>query len=297
MPIETNSNFAAIDIGSNAIRLLIAKVEEYDNLTNIKKLSLTRVPIRLGEDVFDNGKISDHKENQIIKSMQAFKLLMEVYGIKSLKACATSAMREARNSKKIIEAVKYHSGIDIELIHGKKEANLIFSSFQTQTLNKRNEYLFIDVGGGSTEITVFSKGKRIKSKSFEIGTVRSLQGKVKKEVWDKLDEWLSELKKDVDSIIAIGTGGNINRYFKLSKNDHMEPVSYEQLETIYNNLKDLTVEERIHKYRLRSDRADVIEPAGKIYLTIMKRCGIDSILVPKVGLTDGIVYEMYKSSK
>lgn len=297
MPIETNSNFAAIDIGSNAIRLLIAKVEEYDNLTNIKKLSLTRVPIRLGEDVFDNGKISDHKENQIIKSMQAFKLLMEVYGIKSLKACATSAMREARNSKKIIEAVKYHSGIDIELIHGKKEANLIFSSFQTQTLNKKNEYLFIDVGGGSTEITVFSKGKRIKSKSFEIGTVRSLQGKVKKEVWDKLDEWLSELKKDVDSIIAIGTGGNINRYFKLSKNDHMEPVSYEQLETIYNNLKDLTVEERIHKYRLRSDRADVIEPAGKIYLTIMKRCGIDSILVPKVGLTDGIVYEMYKSSK
>lgn len=297
MPIETNSNFAAIDIGSNAIRLLIAKVEEYDNLTNIKKLSLTRVPIRLGEDVFDNGKISDHKENQIIKSMQAFKLLMEVYGIKSLKACATSAMREARNSKKIIEAVKYHSGIDIELIHGKKEANLIFSSFQTQTLNKKNEYLFIDVGGGSTEITVFSKGKRIKSKSFEIGTVRSLQGKVKKEVWDKLDEWLSELKKDVDNIIAIGTGGNINRYFKLSKNDHMEPVSYEQLETTYNNLKDLTVEERIHKYRLRSDRADVIEPAGKIYLTIMKKCGIDSILVPKVGLTDGIVYEMYKSSK
>lgn len=277
--------------------MLIAKVEEYDNLTHIKKLSLIRVPIRLGEDVFDNGKISDHKENQIIKSMQAFKLLMEVYGIKSLKACATSAMREARNSKKIIDAVRYHANIDIELIHGKKEANLIFSSFQTKSLNKKNEYLFIDVGGGSTEITVFSKGKRIKSKSFEIGTVRSLQGKVKKNNWDKLDEWLSELKKDVSSIIAIGTGGNINRYFKLSKNDHMQPVSYSQLKDLYDSLKDLSVEERIKKFRLRSDRADVIEPAGKIYLTIMKKCGIDNILVPKVGLTDGIIYEMYKTSK
>jgi exopolyphosphatase/guanosine-5'-triphosphate,3'-diphosphate pyrophosphatase len=294
MPLENNNNFAAIDIGSNAIRLLLAKVEEHGNLTHIKKLSLTRVPIRLGEDVFGNGQISDQKENEIIKSMQAFKLLMEVYNIRNYRACATSAMREAKNSQKIIEAIKYHSNIDIELINGKKEADLIFSSFQTQSFNKTHEYLFIDVGGGSTEITIFSKGKRIRSKSFEIGTVRALKKKVKPETWDKLDEWLSEFKKEVSDFVAIGTGGNINRYFKICRNKHMEPVSYSQLKNIYDDIKKLSIEERIRKYRLRADRADVIEPAGKIYLTIMKKCGIKSIIVPKVGLTDGIIYNMYK---
>lgn len=297
MQSDNNNNFAAIDIGSNAIRLLLAKVEERENVTQIKKLSLTRVPIRLGADVFDLGRISDKKENEIIKSMQAFRLLMEVYNVRNYRACATSAMREASNSKKIIEAVKYHSNIDIELINGKKEADLIFTSLHTQNLNKKKEYIFIDVGGGSTEITIFSKGKRVKSKSFEIGTVRALKKKVKPETWDSLDKWLNEFKKEVSNFVAIGTGGNINRYFKISKNDHMEPVSYMQLKGIYDNMKKLSVEERITKYRLRVDRADVIEPAGKIYLTIMKKCGIDSIIVPKVGLSDGIVYNMYKEIK
>ncbi len=296
MSINTKNNYAAIDIGSNAVRLLIAHVVELKEYTQIKKLSLTRVPIRLGEDVFATGKISDFKENAMIKTMQSFKLLMDVYGIKDYRACATSAMREAKNSKKIIEAINYHTGIEIELINGKIEADLIFSSIYTHALSKKEAYIFIDVGGGSTEITVYRKGKRIKAKSFPLGTVRMLQGKVKDTVWDNLDEWLGELKKDDTHYTAIGTGGNINRYFKLSKNDYLEPMSYDKFKSLYDAIKELTPEERIEQYRLRYDRADVIEPAGKIYLTIMKKCGIKKIIVPKVGLTDGIVYDMYSNN-
>lgn len=296
MPAKTNKNFAAIDIGSNAIRLLIAQVEENKEITSIKKLSLTRVPIRLGEDVFGNGAISHQKENAIIKTMQAFKLLMQVYNIVDYRACATSAMREADNSKKIIDAVKYHSGINIDLINGKIEANLIYNSFHTKAINKAKAYVFIDVGGGSTEITIYKKNKRIKAKSFPIGTVRSLKGKVTKENWSELNEWLGEIKEEAGQYLAVGTGGNVNRYFKLSKNDYMEPMTYFQFKSIYEEVKSLSVKERIEKMRLRYDRADVIEPAGKIYLTIMKKCGINEIIVPKVGLSDGIVYDLFKKS-
>ncbi len=287
-------NYAAIDIGSNAIRLLIARPEEINGVLNIKKLSLTRVPIRLGEDVFGKGKISDDKENAFIKTMQAFKLLMEVYNIKDYRACATSAMREAKNKEKIVTAVKYHTGINIELINGKIEADLIYNTFFTRLLDKKQAYLFIDVGGGSTEITVYRKGKRLKSKSFPLGTVRALQDKIKDSSWEELDQWLFDLKNETGEFMAIGTGGNINRYFKLSKNDYLEPLSYRKFKSIYDSLKDLTPQERIDKYRLRYDRADVIEPAGRIYLTIMKKCGINKILVPKVGLSDGIVYDLYQ---
>lgn len=294
MSLNDKDNYAAIDIGSNAIRLLIAHVEELSEFTQVKKLSLTRVPIRLGEDAFGAGKISDFKENAMIKTMQSFKLLMEVYGIKRYRACATSAMREAKNSKKIIEAIKYHTGIEIELIDGKIEANLIFNSLFTYALSKKGSYLFVDVGGGSTEITVFKKGKRVNSKSFKIGTVRALQGKEKEETWSELDKYLDKLKKQDDNYVAVGTGGNINRYFKISNKPYLEPLKYNELKAIYDDIAPLSIMERVQKYYLRYDRADVIEPAGKIYLTIMKKCGIEDIIVPKVGLTDGIVYQMYK---
>lgn len=294
MSLNDKDNYAAIDIGSNAIRLLIAHVEELSDFTQVKKLSLTRVPIRLGEDAFDTGKITDYKENAMIKTMQSFRLLMDVYGIKRYRACATSAMREAKNSKKIIEAIKYHTGIDIELIDGKIEANLIFNSLFTYALSKKGSYLFVDVGGGSTEITVFKKGKRVNSKSFKIGTVRELKGKVKKQAWEDLDKYLEKLKKQEDDFVAVGTGGNINRYFKISNKPYLEPITYKELKGLYSDIASMTVAERIKKYRLRYDRADVIEPAGKIYTTIMKKCGIDHIIVPKVGLSDGMVYQMHK---
>lgn len=297
MSLNDKNNYAAIDIGSNAIRLLIANVEDLQDVTQVKKLSLTRVPIRLGEDVFGGGEISTKKENAIIKSMQSFKLLMEVYGIKQYRACATSAMREAKNSSKIIEAIKYHTDIDIELIDGKIEANLIFNSLFTYALNKKGSYLFIDVGGGSTEITVFKKGKRVDSRSFKIGTVRALKNKVKKQTWDDLYKYLDKFKKADDEYTVVGTGGNINRFFKISGKPYLAPLLFEELKDIYDELKPMSVKDRIKKYYLRYDRADVIEPAGRIYLSIMKRSGTKNIIVPKVGLSDGMVYQMHKENK
>jgi exopolyphosphatase / guanosine-5'-triphosphate,3'-diphosphate pyrophosphatase len=286
--------YAAIDIGSNGMRLLIAKVVELNGVTSVQKLSLVRVPIRLGEDVFNEGVISEEKKEKFIKTIKAYKLLMDIYQVKDFRAVATSAMREAKNGNEIANLIKKETDIDISLIDGKMEADLIFSTIYTQNINKSDSYLFIDVGGGSTEITIFNKGKRVESKSFKIGTVRLLQGKVEEENWKELDEWLNNVVNSDKDFKAIGTGGNINRYFKLSRNNHLEPVKLDVLNELYSDLNSLTKEERAEKYRLRYDRADVIVPAGKIYLTILERCGINEIIVPKIGLSDGIVYYLYK---
>ncbi|MEN8838902.1 MAG: exopolyphosphatase [Flavobacteriales bacterium] len=286
--------YAAIDIGSNGMRLLIAKVVENKGVTSVQKLSLVRVPIRLGEDVFNDGIISDEKKNQFVKTIKAYKLLMDIYQVKDFRAVATSAMREARNGNEIANLIKKETDIDISLIDGKMEADLIFSTIYTQNISKNDSYLFIDVGGGSTEITIFNKGKRVESKSFKIGTVRLLQNKVEEQNWEELDNWLNNVVNSEKDFKAIGTGGNINRYFKLSRNNHLEPVKQTVLKELYEDLNALTTEERAEKYRLRYDRADVIVPAGKIYLTILEKCGIDEIIVPKIGLSDGIVYYLYK---
>jgi exopolyphosphatase/guanosine-5'-triphosphate,3'-diphosphate pyrophosphatase len=269
-------------------------VVENKGVTSIQKLSLVRVPIRLGEDVFNDGIISDEKKNQFVKTIKAYKLLMDIYQVKDFRAIATSAMREARNGNEIANLIKKETDIDISLIDGKMEADLIFSTIYTQNINKNDSYLFIDVGGGSTEITIFNQGKRVESKSFKIGTVRLLQNKVEEQNWEELDDWLNNVVNSEKDIKAIGTGGNINRYFKLSRNNHLEPVKLKVLKELYEDLNALTTEERTEKYRLRYDRADVIVPAGKIYLTILEKCGIDEIIVPKIGLSDGIVYYLYK---
>ena len=289
--------YAAIDIGSNGIRLLIAKVVEINGITSVQKLSLTRVPIRLGEDVFTNGSISEEKIKLFLKTIRAFKLLIEIYQVKDFRAVATSAMREAKNGNEIAALIKEKTDIDISLIDGKMEADLIFSTIHTQKISKDDSYLFIDVGGGSTEITIFDKGKRADSKSFKIGTVRLLEGKVNEKNWKELSSWLKNVSNSDKNFKAIGTGGNINRYFKLANNKYLEPVKYEVINELYQDLESLTKEERAEKYRLRYDRADVIVPAGKIYLTVLEQCGIDEIIVPKIGLSDGIVYYLYKNNQ
>ena len=286
--------YAAIDIGSNGMRLLIAKVVEVNGFTSVQKLSLTRVPIRLGEDVFNSGYISDEKKDLFIKTIKAFKLLIEIYQVKDFRAVATSAMREAKNGNEIAALIKSETDIDISLIDGKMEADLIFSTIHTQNISKNDSYLFIDVGGGSTEITIFDKGKRSESKSFKIGTVRLLEDKVQDSDWEQLNDWLKNVSNSDKNFKAIGTGGNINRYFKLSYNKYLEPVKYEKLKELYEDLSSLSKEQRAEKYRLRYDRADVIVPAGKIYLNVLEKCGIDEIIVPKIGLSDGIVYYLYK---
>ncbi len=286
--------YAAIDIGSNGMRLLIAKVIDIKGVTSVQKLSLVRVPIRLGEDVFKEGSISEEKKNQFIKTIKAYKLLMDIYQVKDFRAVATSAMREAQNGNEIASLIKKETDIDISLIDGKMEADLIFSTIHTQKISKNDSYLFIDVGGGSTEITIFNKGKRVESKSFKIGTVRLLQQKVEEHHWEELDSWLNNVVNSDKDFKAIGTGGNINRYFKLSRNNHLEPVKLDVLQSLYSDLGSLTTEERAEKYRLRYDRADVIVPAGEIYLKILEKCGIEEIIVPKIGLSDGIVYFLYK---
>lgn len=295
--MKNKKKYAAIDIGSNGIRLLIASVSEKNRLIHVHKLSLVRVPIRLGEDVFETGEIGKEKQKRFLKAIKAYKLLMEVYGVSQYRACATSAMREAKNGTEICKNIKKETGISIELINGKEESDLLFSTLFTQKIDKKGNYLFIDVGGGSTEVTIFEEGKRIKSKSFKIGTVRLLQNKVKEKVWEEMDNWLEFINQGNKKYIGIGTGGNINRYFKMSNNEYLEPLKSNILNNYYQELKQLNPEERAEKYRLRKDRADVIVPAGKIYLSILQKCEIEEIIVPKIGLSDGMVYTLYLNNR
>lgn len=286
--------FAAIDIGSNAVRLLIADVIETEKDLSIKKLSLTRVPIRLGASVFETGKITGSKAKALAKTMKAFRYLIDVYNVKDFRACATSAMREAENSEEVIKKVEEYSGIHIELINGHTEANLIFSTFKSQKLDPLQNYLYIDVGGGSTEITLLKHGKRVSARSFKIGTVRVLKNKVKPQLWDDMRKWVAKISANETDVTAIGTGGNINRLFKMSKLGYGELMTSKQLETLHNEVKKMSFKQRVDKLRLRPDRADVIVPAGEIYTTILEVAKIDKISVPKIGLSDGIALYLYR---
>ncbi|MBL8001012.1 MAG: exopolyphosphatase [Flavobacteriales bacterium] len=292
-PIDRDLTYAAIDIGSNAVRLLVGEVIEREDHPIIKKQTLVRVPIRLGEDVFDSGAISNAKRDYLIKTLKAFRLLSEVYGVRYMRCCATSAMREATNSDEVRTRVEMESGVHIETIAGKLEADLIVSTFWTQDLLKDRSYLYIDVGGGSTELTWLEKGHRVKSASFKVGTVRTLKGKVNPGVWDDIRAFLEDLRKEHGQLMAIGTGGNINRIFKENGNLFGEPLTHADIQRQRDRIAGFSYEDRIKLLRLRPDRADVIIPAADIFLRILADAEIEEIFVPKVGLADGIIYDLY----
>jgi exopolyphosphatase/guanosine-5'-triphosphate,3'-diphosphate pyrophosphatase len=289
--------FAAIDIGSNAIRLLIANVIiSEDREPQFKKSSLVRVPIRLGADAFTNdGIISDANVNRMISAMEAFKLLMNVHGVERYRACATSAIREASNGEKVTEQVLSQTGVKIDIIGGKEEAAIISSTDLNELIEGDNSYLYVDVGGGSTEFTLFSKGKIVNSKSFKMGTVRLLSNKktVNKEIFANVEKWIKRNTKDLKGVSLIGSGGNINKLFKMSGRTEGKPISFIYLNAQYQFLKQMSYNDRVSELSLNPDRADVIVPATKIYLSAMKWSGARKIYVPKIGLSDGIIKTLY----
>jgi exopolyphosphatase/guanosine-5'-triphosphate,3'-diphosphate pyrophosphatase len=286
--------FAAIDIGSNAMRLLISNVVEQEGKEpQFNKSSLVRVPIRLGQDAFTVGEISEESIERMVDAMKAFNLLMKVHKVERYMAFATSAMREAYNAKEVVALIKKKADIKIEIIDGKKEAAIIASTDLHHLLKTDETYLFVDVGGGSTEFTLFSDGKMINSKSFKAGTVRLLNNMVCDVVWDEIEKWIKTNTADYDEVTLIGSGGNINKLFKMSGKMQEKPLSYIYINSQYAFLNSLTYEQRIAELGLNSDRADVIIHATRIYLNAMKWSGARQIYVPKIGLSDGIVKAMY----
>jgi exopolyphosphatase / guanosine-5'-triphosphate,3'-diphosphate pyrophosphatase len=286
--------YAAIDIGSNAMRLLIANiVEEEGKETQFSKSSLVRVPIRLGQDAFTVGEISPENIERMCDAMKAFNLLMKVHKVECYKAFATSAMREAYNAKEVVALIKKKADIKIEIIDGKKEAAIIASTDLHHLLKTDETYLFVDVGGGSTEFTLFSNGKMVNSRSFKAGTVRLLNEMVHDVVWEEIEKWIKINTADYEEVTLIGSGGNINKLFKMSGKQQDKPLSYIYINSQYAYLSSLSYEQRISQLGLNSDRADVIVPATRIYLNAMKWSGARQIYVPKIGLSDGIVKAMY----
>ncbi len=286
--------YAAIDIGSNAMRLLITNIVEQEGKeTQFNKSALIRVPIRLGQDAFTVGEISAENINRMVDAMEAFRLLMKVYKIEKYKACATSAMREAYNGKEVVATIREKSQIDIDIIDGKVEAAIIASSDLHSFLSTDKTYLYVDVGGGSTEFSLFSNGRMIASKSFKNGTVRLLNNMVNEIVWVEIEKWIKMVCDPYDAITLIGSGGNINKIHKLSEKHPDKPLSYVYLVSQYQYFSSLTYEQRIAELGLNTDRADVIIPATQIYLNAMKWSGARQIYVPKIGLSDGIVKALY----
>jgi exopolyphosphatase/guanosine-5'-triphosphate,3'-diphosphate pyrophosphatase len=290
----TLKKFAAIDIGSNAMRLLVVNIVEQEGKeTQFNKSALVRVPIRLGQDAFTVGEISEENSNRMCDAMKAFNLLMKVHKVEAYRAFATSAMREAYNGKEVVALIKKKADLKIEIIDGKKEAAIIASTEIKHLLVNDQSYLFVDVGGGSTEFTVFSDGKIVSSKSFKAGTVRLLNNMVCDVVWAEIEKWIKTYTADFDDIALIGSGGNINKIFKMSGKTPEKPLSYMYMNSQYTFLNSLTYEQRIAELGLNPDRADVIIPAVRIYLNAMKWSGARQIYVPKIGLSDGIVKAMY----
>lgn len=288
--------FAAIDIGSNAVRLLFGNVYEGKEGPIFKKADLVRVPLRLGEDAFLQKRISEEKADKLVTVMKSFCHLIKFYEVTDLRACATSAMREAVNAPEIVARVKKETGINIEIIDGKTEAQIIYSNHIAETLDKNYDYLYIDVGGGSTEITLFSREQIVTSRSFNVGTIRMLNDLVTREQWSEFKNWVKETTKDHRRpLIAIGSGGNINKIFKMSRKKQNRPLSYAKLKTIYEMLDAFTLDERIKILGLNPDRADVIVPASRIFLTIMKIAETDKLLVPQIGMADGLIHLLYEA--
>lgn len=290
----TIKRYAAIDIGSNAMRLLVSNIVEQEGKeTQFNKSSLVRVPIRLGQDVFTVGEISDENIERMIDAMKAYKLLMKVHKVEHYKACATSAMREADNNREIVEIIQREADIDIDIIDGKKEASIIASSDLKEYITTDKTYLYVDVGGGSTEFSLFSNGKIIASKSFKNGTVRMLNNMVNEIVWIEIEKWIKTHTASFDEITLIGSGGNINKLFKMTGKQQDKPLTFLGLNAQFSMLNKMTYDERIAELGLNPDRADVIIPATKIYLNAMKWSGARHLYVPKIGLSDGIVKAMY----
>ncbi|HAN17958.1 MAG: exopolyphosphatase [Bacteroidetes bacterium GWC2_33_15] len=285
--------FAAIDIGTNAVRILFTNIIEDDNEVSFTKSSIIRVPIRLGTDVFTTGKISEIKQEKLVLAMIAFKNLMEVQDVVRYRACATSAMREATNGMQVVKKIKEESGITIDIIDGKDEAEIIYNNRVIESPDNKHSYLYVDIGGGSTEITLFSKGEIIASKSFNIGTIRLLNNTIDSGKLNSLKNWLTGIKKNYKNIELIGSGGNINKLLKLSREKEGKPLPIKVLKDVYDTIKSYSYKDRIKILGLNPDRADVIIPASDLLFKIIKWSGTKEIIVPKVGIADGIVKQLY----
>ena len=289
---------AAIDIGSNAARLLITDVlPGPQNIPDFIKVALVRVPLRLGFDVFDKAEISATRVEKIIKTIKSYKLLLDVYEVKHLKACATSAMRDAVNSKDIIKKVKTETGIEIEIISGDQEASLIYENHVAENMTGDESYLYIDVGGGSTELTFFTDGKLVFKKSFNIGTIRLLKNQVTEAHWDEMKEFIKTKTKGYHHVTAIGSGGNINKIFSISKRKEGKPLQLDLLRDYFKEFSNMSLAQRMSLYKLREDRADVIVPALLIYINVMRWADAEEIFVPKIGLADGLIHTLYEEVK
>ena len=289
---------AAIDIGSNAARLLISDVSINNGKTEFNKINLVRVPLRLGFDVFEKKEISPQKTKMIIHTIKAYKHLIEAYDVQHLKAAATSAMRDAVNAQEIIDQVQRETGISIEVISGGSEASLIYENHIAENLDKDHAYLYIDVGGGSTELTFFAGNKLLFSASFNIGTIRLLKDQVTESQWDNMKDFIKKETRDYFSnIIAIGSGGNINKIFSVSKRKEGKSLPLELLKDYYKEFSSFSLPDRMRLYKLREDRADVIVPALLIYINVMRWANAPEIYVPKIGLADGLIQHLYADLK
>lgn len=290
---------AGIDLGSNSVRLLITNVIDKGGENPIfKKSSLTRLPIRLGDDAFEKGTIKKSTRDRLTLGMEAYANIMKVHGVEKFRACATSALRDSDNGKEIIKHIKKKTGIEIELISGKEEAKIIFSSGMTDVMkDSEDTFLYIDVGGGSTELTLFHKEEVKASKSFKIGTIRLLKNQVAKDTWQQMESWIKEITQDMDQIMMVGSGGNINRTFKLSGQPMGSALEIDYIQNTFNELRECSTEERIVKFDLNPDRADVITHALRIYLSAMRWARSSKMTVPKKGLADGMVRDLYKRTK
>ncbi len=288
--------YAAIDIGSNAIRLLISDIIQVEGEIKPKKYSLIRVPLRLGDDSFLNQNLSTKKIEDLEKTIFAFKYLIEVYKVEDYKACATAAFRECINGASVIADIQEKTKINIQIIDGNEEAKMIYSTHLHQYRGQKRNLLYIDVGGGSTELSYFMNDVLIGSKSFNIGTIRMLDNEDKKEEWDAMKKWLKGYTQNIDNIEAIGTGGNINKLFKLSKEEEGIPITLTKLKGLYEYLSSYSLKDRINVLGLKQDRADVILPATEVFLSICKWAKIKKIHVPKTGLADGIIQSLIEKN-
>ncbi|MEZ5195919.1 MAG: Ppx/GppA family phosphatase [Bacteroidales bacterium] len=289
--------FAAIDIGSNAARLLFANVFELNGKAYVEKATLVRIPTRLGKDVYSINRISDRRADNLIKTLNAFKTLIEVYDPVASAACATAAMREAENGLELLQRIRAEVGMNVRLIDGIEEANIIRRTNKLTFEHPHGFSMYIDVGGGSTDISLLLEDNLVSVKSFKIGTLRLLSKKVKKQEWELLKEWLLGFKNEFGKINVVGSGGNINKLNKMYGNSFDFTLKTDELKSAYKKLKDFTLDERIEKLGLRPDRADVIVPAAKIFLYILKIIKVKSLLVPKIGLADGLIYQLYEKHK
>ncbi len=285
--------FAAIDIGTNAARLLIANVTQIEGRIHLQKLAYYRVPLRLGEEVFDKGKISAQKALQFQQTIQAFSFLVVAEEVSVLRAVATSAMREASNGKKIAKQILQETGVHIEIISGDEEAQLIFNSFELLQLQKQQQFVVVDVGGGSTEISIFEHGQKVAARSFELGTIRILKGKTNEQTWSEFSAWIQQNVRLDEAHLIFGTGGNINRALKMINPKQKETLTLASLVDLHDKLRVLSLEERCDQYQLKPDRADVIVPALNIYITTLNALGQNTLVVPKIGLSDGVIYQLY----